>query len=180
MKYHLIIYLFYLIQMLWVRAQLFLTNPRFFLLSHVVFWVKCGTWLHRWLIFAVFLTLKGGCTGPPESAEVKMSHCWKSHDASHMFTGQGLRCLECSDISDPYDCSRITTCGSSEVFLLTLWMLGIFSSFYCLRNYTFLNVLNFKEHYQGVKRCPLRTIVYFENTKHLSTNTILYNYKPIT
>ena len=33
-----------------------------------------------------------------------------------MFTGQGLRCLECSDISDPYDCSRITTCGSSEVF----------------------------------------------------------------
>ena len=27
------------------------------LLSHVVSWVRCGTWLYRFLIFAVFLTL---------------------------------------------------------------------------------------------------------------------------
>ena len=26
-------------------------------LSHVVSWVRCGTWLHRFLIFAAFLTL---------------------------------------------------------------------------------------------------------------------------
>ena len=28
----------------------------FLLLSHVVSWVRCGTWLYRFLIFAVFLT----------------------------------------------------------------------------------------------------------------------------
>ena len=27
------------------------------LLSHVVSWVRCGTWLYRFLIFAIFLTL---------------------------------------------------------------------------------------------------------------------------
>ena len=27
------------------------------LLSHVVSWVKCGTWLYRFLIFAIFLTM---------------------------------------------------------------------------------------------------------------------------
>ena len=26
-----------------------------------------------------FLSLKGGCTGSPESTLVKMPHCWKSH-----------------------------------------------------------------------------------------------------
>ena len=26
-----------------------------------------------------FLSLKGGCTGWPESTFVKMQHCWKSH-----------------------------------------------------------------------------------------------------
>ena len=30
----------------------------FLLLSHVVSWVRCGTWLYRFLIFSVFLTLK--------------------------------------------------------------------------------------------------------------------------
>ena len=29
----------------------------FLLLSHVVSWVRCGTWLYRFLIFASFLTL---------------------------------------------------------------------------------------------------------------------------
>ena len=29
----------------------------FFVLSHVVSWVRCGTWLYRFLIFAIFLTL---------------------------------------------------------------------------------------------------------------------------
>ena len=31
-------------------------------------------------------------------------------------SGQRLRCLKCSDISDPNDCVRIITCGSSEAF----------------------------------------------------------------
>ena len=30
----------------------------FLLLSHVVSWVRCGTWLYRFLIFASFLTLR--------------------------------------------------------------------------------------------------------------------------
>ena len=30
-----------------------------------------------------FLSLKGGCRGSPESTLVKMSNCWKSHDAAH-------------------------------------------------------------------------------------------------
>ena len=60
--------------------------------------------------------------------------CWESAGLLHWFLfvmfncvfvtfpcgilgqGKGLKCLECSDISDTYDCSRITTCGSSEVF----------------------------------------------------------------
>ena len=28
--------------------------------------------------------LEGGCTGSSESNHVKMSHCWKSHVATHM------------------------------------------------------------------------------------------------
>ena len=31
-----------------------------------------------------FLSLTGGCTGPSESALVKMPHCWKSHVAAHL------------------------------------------------------------------------------------------------
>ena len=31
-----------------------------------------------------FLSLKGGCTGLPESTLVKMPHCWKSHVTAHM------------------------------------------------------------------------------------------------
>ena len=31
-----------------------------------------------------FLSLKGGCTGSPESALVKMPHCWKPHVAAHI------------------------------------------------------------------------------------------------
>ena len=31
-----------------------------------------------------FLSLKGGCTGSPESTFVKMSNCWKSHAAAHI------------------------------------------------------------------------------------------------
>ena len=33
-----------------------------------------------------FLSLKGGCTGSSESTLVKMSHCWKSHAAAHIWT----------------------------------------------------------------------------------------------
>ena len=32
-----------------------------------------------------FLTLNGGCTGSSESTLVKMSHCWKSHVADHIY-----------------------------------------------------------------------------------------------
>ena len=32
----------------------------FLLLSHVVSWVRCGTWLYRYLIIAVFLTFNNG------------------------------------------------------------------------------------------------------------------------
>ena len=31
-----------------------------------------------------FLSLKGGCTGSPESTLVKMPHCWKSHATAHI------------------------------------------------------------------------------------------------
>ena len=33
-----------------------------------------------------FLSLKGGCTGPSESTLVKMSNCWKSHAAAHIYS----------------------------------------------------------------------------------------------
>ena len=38
---------------LWLLLVTFIV---FFLLSHVVPWVRCGTWLYRFLIFVVFLT----------------------------------------------------------------------------------------------------------------------------
>ena len=31
-----------------------------------------------------FLSLKGGCSGSPESALVKMSNCWKYHAPAQM------------------------------------------------------------------------------------------------
>ena len=31
-----------------------------------------------------FLSLKGGCRGSCESTLVKMSNCWKSHDAAQL------------------------------------------------------------------------------------------------
>ena len=31
-----------------------------------------------------FLSLKGGCTGSPESALVKTPHCWKSHAVAQL------------------------------------------------------------------------------------------------
>ena len=32
-----------------------------------------------------FVSLTGGCTGWSESTLVKMSHCWKSHVATHYY-----------------------------------------------------------------------------------------------
>ena len=32
-----------------------------------------------------FLSLKGGCTGSSESTLVKITHCWKSHVAAHLY-----------------------------------------------------------------------------------------------
>ena len=37
----------------WLLLVMFIV---FLLLSHVVSWVRCGTWLYRFLIFAIFLT----------------------------------------------------------------------------------------------------------------------------
>ena len=34
-----------------------------------------------------FLSLKGDCTGSPESALVKMSHSWKSHVTAQLLSG---------------------------------------------------------------------------------------------
>ena len=31
-----------------------------------------------------FLSIKGGCTGSPESLHVKMPHFWKSHAVAHL------------------------------------------------------------------------------------------------
>ena len=36
-----------------------------------------------------FLSLKGCCRGSTESTHVKMSNCWKSHAAAHMFVAKG-------------------------------------------------------------------------------------------
>ena len=33
-----------------------------------------------------FLSLKGGCRGSPESTDVKMPYCWKSHAVAHFLT----------------------------------------------------------------------------------------------
>ena len=32
-----------------------------------------------------FLSLKGECTGSPESTLLKIPHCWKSHVAAHIY-----------------------------------------------------------------------------------------------
>ena len=37
-----------------------------------------------------FLSLKAGCTGSTESTLVKMSNCWKSHDAAQLYVRQIL------------------------------------------------------------------------------------------
>ena len=38
-----------------------------------------------------FLGLKADCTGPSVSTLVKMSHCWKSHVAAHMYVYKETR-----------------------------------------------------------------------------------------
>ena len=38
-----------------------------------------------------FLSLKGGCSGSPESTLVKMSNCWKSHAAAKNFITTNAR-----------------------------------------------------------------------------------------
>ena len=40
-----------------------------------------------------FLSLKGGCTGLPESINVKTQHCWKSRVATHFCTFEGCLVL---------------------------------------------------------------------------------------
>ena len=45
----------------------------------------------------VCLSLKGGCRGSPESALVKMPHCWKSHDMALIIL------MECMLYSSKYE-----------------------------------------------------------------------------
>ena len=43
-----------------------------------------------------FLSLKGNCTGSPESTLVKMPHCWKSHATAQISEGvQNIACTVC-------------------------------------------------------------------------------------
>ena len=42
-----------------------------------------------------FLSLTRGCTGSSESTLVKMSHCWKSHDAAHITSELFLSSMFC-------------------------------------------------------------------------------------
>ena len=49
----------------------------FLSLSHVVSWVRCGTWLHRFLIFAAFLTLIPTCLYGRTKTSLKTAGCIK-------------------------------------------------------------------------------------------------------
>ena len=43
-----------------------------------------------------FLSLKGGCTGSPESTLVKIPHCWKSHVMAQILNNTSGR--ECGEV----------------------------------------------------------------------------------
>ena len=51
-----------------------------------------------------FLSLKGGCTGSPESTLVKIPHCWKSRVTAQSSpttdrqTGNDDKCVECKSV----------------------------------------------------------------------------------
>ena len=44
-----------------------------------------------------FLSLKAGCRGSSESTLVKMSNCWKSHAADHIFCHLRILGHACKD-----------------------------------------------------------------------------------
>ena len=63
-----------------------------------------------------FLSLKGGCTGSPESSLVKMPHCWKSHVAAQMlftylFYENDTICLQNDNLSSKQTVVRCVTGG---------------------------------------------------------------------
>ena len=41
-----------------------------------------------------FLGLKYGCISSSESRQVKMPHCWKSHDAAHIVFAAKSDCVD--------------------------------------------------------------------------------------
>ena len=45
-----------------------------------------------------FLSLTGDCPGSSESTLVKMSNCWKSHDAAQISLLAMLKCLQKSTV----------------------------------------------------------------------------------
>ena len=53
-----------------------------------------------------FLSLKGGYTGSSESTLIKMSNCWKSHAAAHIYL---------------YICTKITFYGFIDTAALTFF-----------------------------------------------------------
>ena len=58
----------------WERIDLLalVCELRFLSLCHVVSWVRCGTWLYRFLIFATFLTFKvSKQLGPKQNSQLK-------------------------------------------------------------------------------------------------------------
>ena len=56
-----------------------------------------------------FLSLKGGCTGWPESTLVKMPHCWKAHVMAYIL------------FSDLQSIRRVLVDQSAQWHLPTLW-----------------------------------------------------------
>ena len=56
-----------------------------------------------------FLSLKGGCTGSPESTLVKMPHCWKSH-----VTAQLILRTDHNRLDAQYECLQ-------NVIKYTMW-----------------------------------------------------------
>ena len=58
-------------------------------------------------------TLKGGCTGSPESTHVKMPHCWKAHVAAHSCCIVCCRCYFCIDTLLVQLIIALSFCGNS-------------------------------------------------------------------
>ena len=85
------------------------------------------------------LSLKGGCTGSPESTHVKMPHCWKSHAQA--------RIISCAD---PGIFDRGGGGSRLRRFLvLSLFYRGGGQWFYCRENNTFPRIQRGSNIFRG-------------------------------